>query len=206
MSTSLYVVWWNVENLFDHKDAPRTDKLQRAIGADLTKWTVEVRDQKIDQLASVIAQMNNGAGPELLGACESENQTICAPAHRRRRTRAVVSTQLPGVHADTGDERGIDVAFVYDTTRLDVPAPPAESVFFHAVMRRNATREIVQVNFTTKVGAPRTWAVFGNHWSSRRGGAEASAGYRAIAVGNPRLLPSAGPRRPRPGHPGAGDG
>jgi endonuclease/exonuclease/phosphatase family metal-dependent hydrolase len=52
-------------------------------------------------------------------------------------------------------------------------------VFFHVVMRRNATREIVQVNFRTHTG--RTWAVFGNHWPSRSGGQFESSGYRQIA-------------------------
>lgn len=49
-------------------------------------------------------------------------------------------------------------------------------------MRRNATREIVQVNFKTRTPAARTWAVLGNHWPSRSGGQFESAGYRAIAA------------------------
>jgi hypothetical protein len=52
-------------------------------------------------------------------------------------------------------------------------------VFFHVVTRRNATREIVQVNFQTHTG--HTWAVFGDHWPSRSGGQLESAGYRQIA-------------------------
>lgn len=69
------------------------------------------------------------------------------------------------VHADTDDARGIDVAFLYDPAILEAPAG---EVFFHVVMRRNATREMVQVNFRTHRG--RTWTVFGNHWPSRSGG------------------------------------
>jgi len=42
-----------------------------------------------------------------------------------------------------------------------------------------ATRELVQVNFTTSRG--RTWTIFGNHWPSRSGGQYESAGYRHIA-------------------------
>ena len=80
-------------------------------------------------------------------------------------------------HADTDDARGIDVAFLYDETKFSVPAG---ETFFHVVMRRNATREIVQVNFRTVHGG-RTWAVFGNHWPSRSGGQLESAGYRHIA-------------------------
>jgi Endonuclease/Exonuclease/phosphatase family len=80
------------------------------------------------------------------------------------------------VHADTVDERGIDVAFMFDPTLFTAPA---NERFQHVVMRRSATREIFQVNFQTHRG--RTWAVFGNHWPSRSGGQMESAGYRAIA-------------------------
>src|SRR5262245_3410806 len=80
------------------------------------------------------------------------------------------------VHADTVDERGIDVAFVYDPTLFTAPAAERSQ---HVVMRRTATREIFQINLTTHRG--RTWAVFGNHWPSRSGGQLESAGYRAIA-------------------------
>ena len=62
-----------------------------------------------------------------------------------------------------------------------VPPPPEESVFVYVVMRRHATREIVQVNFKTTTAAALTWAVFGNHWPSRSGGQFESEGYCAIA-------------------------
>ena len=58
--------------------------------------------------------------------------------------------QAPGI---------IDVAFIYDDTKLAVPLPLADSVFFLVVMRRNMTREIVQVGFKTKTAAPRIWTV-----------------------------------------------
>lgn len=170
------VAWWNVENLFDEENAPRTDKLRRAVGDSIKGWTPAFRDRKIAQLASVIAQMNTGAGPDLLGVCEVENR------HVLDLLAAELAVRLNGrdyqvVHGDTADARGIDVAFLYDPTRFQVPA---DQVFFHIVMRRNATREVVQVNFRT-LPAGRVWAVFGNHWPSRSGGAAESAGYRAIA-------------------------
>jgi hypothetical protein len=71
------VAWWNLENLFDEEKPPRrTEKLQPTIGHDLAGWTPARRDRKISQLASVIAQMNSGAGPDLLGVCEIENRFV----------------------------------------------------------------------------------------------------------------------------------
>jgi hypothetical protein len=179
MTVDHYVAWWNLENLFDEENAPpsrRSEKVLRAIGNDIAGWTPELRDRKVQQLASVIAQMNGGAGPDLLGVCEVENRFVL------ELLVADVESRLPGrsyaiAHADTDDARGIDVAFLYDDTRFELPP---DETFFHVVMRRNATREIVQVNLET-IPAGRTFSVFGNHWPSRSGGQHESAGYRHIA-------------------------
>ena len=176
MPSTYFVGWWNLENLFDEDGSPRrSEKLQRTIGRDLAGWTPERRDRKVAQLASVVSQMGGGAGPDLLGVCEVENRFVLELLVGQ------LGTTLPRrdyaiVHADTSDARGIDVAFIYDADLLTVP--PGE-VFFHVVVRRNATREVVQVNFRTRAG--RTWTVFGNHWPSRSGGQFESAGYRHIA-------------------------
>jgi len=200
-----HLAWWNVENLFDEEDAlalgRRTEKVARAIKDDIAGWTPTLRDRKIDQLASVIAQMNRGRGPDLLGVCEVENRFVVERLIDAVNSRLPTARSYALVHADTDDARGIDVAFVYDDTLLDVPSPADESVFFHVVMRRNATREIVQVNFATTTPSARTWAVFGNHWPSRSGGQSESAGYRAIAgetlsFFHQRVLEVHGPQTP----------
>jgi predicted extracellular nuclease len=180
-----HIAWWNLENLFDEEDAlalgRRTERVFRTIKDDIAGWTPALRDRKIGQLATVIAQMNAGRGPDLLGVCEVENRFVVDRLVEAVNERLPAGRSYAVVHADTEDARGIDVAFVYDDTLFQVPSPVEESVFFHVVMRRNATREIVQVNFRTRTPAARTWAVFGNHWPSRSGGQLESAGYRAIA-------------------------
>ncbi|MBB1245965.1 endonuclease/exonuclease/phosphatase [Streptomyces durbertensis] len=172
----LYVAWWNVENLFDEEHSPRrSEKMTRVLGNDLRGWTSHLRDRKISQLASVIAEMNSGQGPDLLGVCEVENEFVV------QQLASAVNHRVTGrtyqiAHADTSDQRGVDVAFIYDPALLTAPA---DQRFQHVVMRRTGTREILQVNFRTVSG--HTWAVFGNHWPSRRGGQQESAAYRATA-------------------------
>jgi hypothetical protein len=118
-----YVAWWNLENLFDEENSPRrTEKVARVIRNDIAGWTPALRDRKIDQLASVIAQMNGGTGPDLLGVCEVENRFVLDLL------ADAVRGLLPGraysvVHADTDDARGIDVAFLYDPSLLRCPPP-----------------------------------------------------------------------------------
>ena len=94
MATTYHVAWWNLENLFDHRDAPRTEKLQRAIGSDLAHWTPELRDRKIAQLAAIIRQFGGGSGPDLLGVCEVENATVL-----QRLVTRVEALKLPSYSA-----------------------------------------------------------------------------------------------------------
>ena len=66
MPTDYSIAFWNLENLFDIENSPRrTDKLQRAIGSDIAGWDQAKLDQKITQLASIIAQLGGGKGPDI---------------------------------------------------------------------------------------------------------------------------------------------
>ena len=62
-------------------------------------------------------------------------------------------------HHDMSDKRGIDVAFIYDADIFT-----EEQQFHHVVLKRNATRDILQVNFKTHDGAELICIV--NHWPS----------------------------------------
>lgn len=172
MPSQYQFAFWNLENLFDIENSPRREeKLERAIGSDLKGWTQAQLDRKVSQLSSIIRQMNNGRGPDLLGVCEVENAFVMqllmeslGPLHRNYAV----------VHHDMSDHRGIDIGFIYDTDLFTF-----ENLFSHFVMRRTATRDILQINFKTH--RQRQLVVIGNHWPSRSGGEEQSAGYRAIA-------------------------
>ncbi len=172
MSTAYEVAFWNLENLFDVEGSPRrTEKLERAIGKDLQGWTQAQLDRKIHQLASVIRRMNSGRGPDLLGVCEVENQYVLELLVQ---ALASLGRTYAVAHHDMSDQRGIDVAFIFDENLFT-----KEEQFSHFVMRRTATRDLFQVNFRTAKG--RLLVIVGNHWPSRSGSDPRSAGYRAIA-------------------------
>lgn len=182
MTVQHHIAFWNVENLFDVEDAPldrRPDKVRRALSVgsrrnEVAGWTQPVLDQKIAQLAAVIRRMNDGRGPDILGLCEVENRHVLdllvAALAPLGRAYAVV-------HADTADQRGIDVAFLYDSAAFSVA--PGE-VFSHFIVKRTATRDIVQVNFRDARG--RLLVCIGNHWPSRLGGQYESEPFRIIAA------------------------
>ena len=173
---SYYAAWWNVENLFDTENSTaRTDKLQRTLANELNGWDDTLLSKKIDQLAAIINRMNEDKGPDLLGICEVENRSVVD--RLRQKIESTGHRNYDVIHADTHDERGIDVAFLYDKTKFGVEAG---KVFFHTIVKRVATREIVQVNFKSKATGNRLVLV-GNHWPSRSGGQLESEPFRLIA-------------------------
>jgi endonuclease/exonuclease/phosphatase family metal-dependent hydrolase len=167
-----YIAFWNVENLFDINNSPRRrDKLQRTLAGELTGWTSSVLRTKIRQLASIITQMNGGQGPDILGVCEVENDYVLGQLVNR--------LNIPGrnyqiEHHDMSDNRGIDVAFIYDRNSCN-----AIEQHSHFIVKRVATRELFQVDFQTANG--NTLILIGNHWPSRSGGQYESEPYRYIA-------------------------
>lgn len=171
--TDHYVAFWNLENLFDIADSPRrTEKLKRTLGNELAGWTQAVLDRKIAQLASIIRQMNGGRGPSLLGVCEVENRFVLELLVA---ALAPLGRNYDIAHADTQDKRGIDVGFIYDADLFT-----NEAQFSHFIVKRSATRDLVQVNFRSAAG--KLLVVVGNHWPSRSGGEMETEPYRIIAA------------------------
>ncbi|MDX1671264.1 MAG: hypothetical protein R3211_02920 [Balneolaceae bacterium] len=168
-----HVSWWNVENLFDVEDSDwRPDYLQRRLRNELRGWDSTVLNQKISQLARIITQLNSGQGPDILGICEVENQAVLellvdelSPLNRNY-----------GIaHHDTSDNRGIDIAFIFDEDLFTF-----EQQFHYEVLKRSATRDIFQVNLRTRHG--RGLILIGNHWPARSGGVLETEPYRIIAA------------------------
>ena len=178
MPTQYHIAFWNLENLFDIENSPRrTDKVARALGKSIKGWTQALLDRKITQLSSIVQQMNLNRGPDLLGICEVENKFV---VELLIQSLALLGRNYQVIHSDSPDQRGIDVAFIYDENLFKVPLPLEDNVFSHFVLRRTATRDILQVTFQT-VAHQRQLIVLGNHWPSRSGGQAESEAYRAMA-------------------------
>lgn len=171
---SYYIAFWNLENLFDVDGSPvRPAWLQRALARELAGWNAEVLVTKIDQLADIIRQMNGGAGPDVLGVCEIENERVL--------DQLIAALDLPArdyhvAHADTGDQRGIDVAFLFDGALFD-----QREQFSQVILKRNATRDLFQVTLGIKASG-RELIVIGNHWPARSAGVYESEPYRILAA------------------------
>jgi len=171
--TDFFVGWWNVENLFDIEDSPRReDRIKSKIGSDVRNWTPEVLDTKISQLSKIIRQMNGGNGPDILGVCEIENEYVLG---KLVQGLSSLNKDYKIAHANTGDGRGIDVAFLYDNSKFIL-----EETFQHWVVKRSATRELFQANMKVKENDS-DLVVVGNHWPARSSGTYISEPYRMLA-------------------------
>ncbi len=167
------IAFWNLENLFDLEDSPhRPAWLRDRLARELVGWDEAVLSRKVAQLVRVVAGLNGARGPDLLGVCEVESRPVL---ERLVSALAPLGRDYGIAHHDTSDQRGIDVAFLYDRARFT-----AQEQFSHVILKRTGTRDLFQVNFTTPDG--RLLVVVGNHWPSRSGGRWESEPYRITAA------------------------
>jgi len=121
------ISWWNVENLFDfHHDSLKNDIEYTPEGA--RHWSYTRYNAKVENTARVICNQGGWEQPVLVGLGEVEND-YCL----RSLCYKMVQFPYQYIHYESPDERGIDVAALYDTTRfsllasvpLPVPLPNA---------------------------------------------------------------------------------
>jgi predicted extracellular nuclease len=171
MTENYFIAWWNLENLFDSVNADRPEWLQKKLKNELKGWTQTVLNKKLSNLARVINSMNDGHGPDILGVCEVENK----PVLDKLVARLNPARNYQVAHHDTSDKRAIDVAYVFDANKFTATAQ-----FDYVVQKRNATRDIFQVNFKTQ--HDNSLVCLGNHWPARSAGQYASEPYRIMAA------------------------
>lgn len=169
------IYWWNLENLFDIENSPdRPAWLQKTLASELKGWTQSVLDKKIDNLSNIICQFNDDKGADIMGICEIENKKVIdlLAAEVGRKTNRKYET----IHHDAKDQRGIDIAFIYDKNKYE----PVGKLFSLEIMKRSATRDVIQMTFKTVNDHEIT--LLGIHFPSRTGGQYETEPYRIMAA------------------------
>ena len=171
-----FIYWWNLENLFDVENSPaRPEWLQSQLKGELKNWTAQVLDKKLTNLTSIVSKFNNGAGPDIMGVCEVENENVVNLL--KNRIGQEVGRNYETLHKDTKDKRGIDIAFIYDRAKYTTDG----EIYSLEVMKRNATRDLVQAHLKT-VNGGNELVLVGNHWPARSAGKFESEPYRIIVA------------------------
>lgn len=169
--------WWNVENLFDTRDDPKTNDDEFTPRGDL-HWTHRKLDIKLQGIHKTLAMMDL---PDVVGLAEVENKYVL-----RELCQGTPLSQVPYryVHYDSPDRRGIDVALIYRSDRFTVTNSRRVNVSDSAA--GFFTRDILVVEGTT--GGGDTICLLLNHWPSKRGGDEAEAQRLRVADTLRRLM------------------
>ncbi|MEZ4740459.1 MAG: endonuclease [Flavobacteriales bacterium] len=164
------VVFYNVENLFDTRDDPKTND-NDFLPSSSIKWTEERLGTKLERLAEAISLCSSEL-PVLVGLSEVENRAV---VEALARMPALSTAKYEVLHFDSPDERGIDVALMVAHGHFEVEFAKALNVD----LGRDRTRDILQVELRS--GAHR-YHVFVNHWPSRREGLARSEPKRMAAA------------------------
>jgi predicted extracellular nuclease len=167
------VVFYNVENLFDTKNDPRTDDDQFTPHGEY-QWDEDRYETKLDRISDAINMIEEK--PILIGLSEIENYKVLDDLIDED---GMEDINYGIVHYNSPDRRGIDCALLYDQDAFTViekekiPVKLSYNIDFK-------TRDILHVFGEFKGGVEAH--IFVNHWSSRREGKEETEHKRLQAA------------------------
>ena len=132
---SLTIISYNLENLFDcEHDTLKNDSSFLPDG--MHHWTYHRYHTKLDRIAQVIVNISGWESAALVGLCEVENARCLRDLCYRLRC-----FHYKYVHYESPDERGVDVALLYDSTKVNIltsrPLP--------VILSGDQTRDILYV-------------------------------------------------------------
>ena len=161
------VAFYNVENLFDLKN----NKLKHDndfLPGSFKNWTPKRYQNKLRKLGyaiSNIGRRETGKHPALVGLAEIENADVIKDLIA---SKHLENCNYSYVHFESLDERGIDVALIYDTKAFKVLHSEAFNISLTDLDgTSDYTRDVLLVS---GILDGEKVHVIVNHWSSRREG------------------------------------
>jgi hypothetical protein len=157
--------FYNVENLFDTIDDPTIND-NRYLPDSKIPWNTERYQHKLDNLAQVMSSIDTSGFPTIFGLCEVENLQVLIDL--------ISHPDLEGagysiLHKNSPDERGIDVAMLYQNDHYT----PIVTNYIKPVFPWNPEDKTRDILYSKGVaGTKDTLHIFVNHWVSRWGGRE----------------------------------
>lgn len=147
---SLQVMFWNVENFFDWRNDSTTVSDVEFSAAGERHWTWKRFQAKANAFAKALfwVEAETGRLPDIIGLEEVENAFVLRQVLQKTALRKL---DYKYVHYDSPDRRGIDVALLYRSSRLELlDSKPCHLLSADTVM---ATRDILLCVFQ-RAGTP----------------------------------------------------
>ena len=203
-------MFWNVENFFDWRNDSTTVSDLEFSAAGERHWTWKRFQAKANAFAKALfwVEAETGQLPDIVGLEEVENAFVLRQVLQKTALRKL---DYKYVHYDSPDRRGIDVALLYRSSRLELlDSKPCHLFAADTVL---ATRDILLcvfrrvipgsssvipgltrnlpnegARYPIGVGYDGVFAVLVNHHPSKYGGAAESEPRRRVAVERLRFL------------------
>ncbi|NDV83616.1 endonuclease/exonuclease/phosphatase family protein [Bacteroides sp. 51] len=168
------VMFWNVENLFDtQRDSLKQD--EEFTPASMRGWNFSRYKKKMTNVARVITAVGEWEPPALVGLCEVENDNVL---RYLTRYSALKSHEYQYVMTESADQRGIDVALLYQRDRFKLL--DYNSIRPDLGPGERPTRDILHVTGLVPTGD--TLDVMIAHLPSRSGGERESEHKRLLVA------------------------
>jgi len=172
----LFVMFYNLENLFDTIDSPTTNDSEFLPSSE-KKWNTFRYDYKLKQIEKVFLSIsieeNNNKMPDVIGLCEVENRLVIKDLLK---TPVFNNKDYKIVHQDSPDNRGIDCALLFNNK---FKLLEKEFIKIENPTEKRPTRDIVYVKLRLQ---DKVINIFVNHWPSRWGGQEKSNHKRVFVA------------------------
>jgi len=173
------VGFYNLENLFDTiQDLEINDEDFLPDGK--LHYNSFIYNDKLKHLSNVISQISTDITPDglaLLGVAEVENKSVLIDLVKQEKLK---SRNYKIVHYDSPDERGIDVALLYNPKYFKVLE--SDHLYVQLPDRDGETNYTRDVLYVKGLLLGEEIHIFVNHWPSRRGGEAKSSPLRELAA------------------------
>ncbi|SFK58940.1 Endonuclease/Exonuclease/phosphatase family protein [Porphyromonadaceae bacterium KH3CP3RA] len=167
MAIPFSFMFYNTENFYDIEDDPITmDNEFTPTGVN--GWTRERFNDKVTKLTKVIRKIHYPNLPDIIGLAEIENQNVITSVLDELHRQGI--EQYSFIHYDSPDERGADVAMIYNSDTFTVQESIAIQVHLPGIEDR--TRDILHVKGVMSGGI--VLHLFFTHFPSRREGTNLS--------------------------------
>jgi predicted extracellular nuclease len=155
------VIFYNTENLFDTINDPET-KDEEFLPSSVNQWNTKKYQTKLEHVSKVLGAMLDSIQPIAIGLAEVENKKVLEDLIAQP---ALKKFNLGIIHHDSPDERGIDVALLYNKDLVQEVFDAFLKVEF-TFDETDKTRDIVYFKGFMTEEFPVYFFV--NHWPSRR--------------------------------------
>lgn len=169
------IMFYNVENLFDTMDDPDKNDNEFLPNGSMN-WQPWKYWEKLRNITRVITAVGGMQSPALVGLCEIENDSVIFDLTRRSPLRA---QGYEYIVTDSPDERGIDVALLYQRYQFNLLEKNEYEIIFSDKTTR-PTRNLLHA--VGRVISGDSLDVFVCHWPSRSGGQRETESARLDAA------------------------